>query len=161
MDGVILKAMAPSPRHSLLVTKLLQMFWAFCDQQTCYVQSVQPVRLNPHFEPVPDLALIRGPITQFEERFPGPEDVLLIVEVAQSSLTFDRREKQQAYAAAGIPEYWIVNLRDNQVEVFRQPEGEAYASTQIYTLGEAVPVPVKPEATITVAALLGQAAEAS
>lgn len=160
MDGEILKVMRPSHRHSRLVSRLVRQFWNHCDQQTQLIQSEQPIHLNAHFEPVPDLAIIQGPDDRYEQRFPDPGEVFLIVEVADSSLRYDQGDKYRAYAAAGIPEYWIVNLRESQVEVFRQPEGDAYGSTQVYSLGKAVLVPMNPDASIAVAALLGQPAEA-
>lgn len=159
MDGEILKVMPPSPRHSRLVSRLVRQFWNYCDHQTQLVQSEQPVHLDTHFEPVPDLAIIRGPDDRYEQRFPDAGDVLLIVEVADSSLRYDQGDKCRAYAAAGIPEYWIVNLREAQVEVFRRGSGTEYDAAQVYKPGEAIPVPVKPDAAIPAAALLGQSTE--
>lgn len=67
-------------------------------------------------EPQPDLIVARGNNDDYKDRHPGPDDIGLIVEVADSSLAVDRREKRSIYAAAGIPHYWIVNLVDREVE---------------------------------------------
>ena len=73
-------------------------------------------------------------------RQPGPADVALLVEVAESSLGMDRGEKLRAYARAGIPVYWIVNLVDRQVEVYTDPVNDRYAGRQDYRPGQAIPV---------------------
>lgn len=75
-------------------------------------------------EPQPDLAWVQE--KEYSEHHPGPEEVLLIVEVADSSLEIDRTEKLSVYAEAGIAEYWIVNLVDKQIEVYRKPSGSTY-----------------------------------
>jgi len=74
--------------------------------------------------PEPDLAWVRE--KGYAEHHPGPEDILLIIEVAESSLETDRTEKRSIYAEARIPEYWIVNLVDKQVEIYREPSGRTY-----------------------------------
>lgn len=89
--------------------------------------SVQnPVRIDQHNEPEPDVVL-----TTALEGGPRPEDVLLLVEVADSSLTYDRETKLPLYAQAGIPEVWIVNLRERQVEVHRTPSGTVYRTRHL------------------------------
>ena len=77
-------------------------------------------------ELLPDLVLLRAEPHRYRDRHPGPADVLLLIEVADESLGFDRGSKLRAYAAAGIPEYWIVNVRESRVEVHREPAGESF-----------------------------------
>jgi Uma2 family endonuclease len=89
--------------------------------------SVQnPVRIDQHNEPEPDVVL-----TTALEGGPRPEDVLLLVEVADSSLEYDRETKLPLYAQAEIPEVWIVNLRERQVEVHRTPSGTVYRTRHL------------------------------
>lgn len=76
-------------------------------------------------EPEPDAAVIRGNRRDYLQQKPGPQETALVVEVADSTLRQDRSLKKRLYAAAGIPVYWIVNLVDNQLEVFSQPSGPA------------------------------------
>jgi Uma2 family endonuclease len=83
-----------------------------------------PVWLHEHSEPQPDMMLI--PRVRKMERHPRPEDVFLLVEVSDTSLAYDRGRKLTAYAQAGVREYWIVNLEDDRVEVFRQPSDGEY-----------------------------------
>jgi Uma2 family endonuclease len=79
------------------------------------------VTLSARDEPEPDLAVVKGPPEAYLGRHPGPEDVLAIVEVADSSVDFDRTSKQRLYSAAGIATYWIVNIPEDRIEVFDAP----------------------------------------
>jgi Uma2 family endonuclease len=85
------------------------------------VRVQQPVTLR-RSEPQPDVTVARGSDEDFEERHPGPKEIALLVEVADTTLRTDRTTKARIYAAAGVPEYWIVNLVDRQVEVYRDPQ---------------------------------------
>jgi Uma2 family endonuclease len=95
------------------------------------IVSVQnPVRLNDKSEPEPDLALIRPQDDEYRSGLPGPMDVLLIIEVASSSIDYDRGVKLALYARHSIPEFWIVNLDLVRVEVYRSPnvDSSTYSS---------------------------------
>ena len=85
-------------------------------------------------EPEPDLCVVRGESDDYTDRHPGPGDIALIVEVAESSLSRDRGEKGENYGRAGIPVYWIVNLVDRRLEVYSNPTGGVYPAPAI--LGE-------------------------
>lgn len=104
-----------------------------------HVQVQSPVTLSDCSCPEPDLAIVRGQMDQYDEH-PRAADLWLVIEVAHSSLALDRREKQQLYAAAGIAEYWIVNLRDGQVECHRLPDPvtRQYQSRTILTETESI-----------------------
>ncbi len=95
-------------------------------------------------EPEPDLAVIRNPISRYANRLPGPADIGLLVEIADTSLAHDRRTKGRIYARAGIPVYWIVNLVDHQVEVCTNHDPlaaePAYTRHTDYLPGDAVPL---------------------
>lgn len=99
------------------------------------IVSVQdPVRLSTFSEPEPDLALLRPRDDFYAEGHPGPDDVLLLVEVAESSLTYDRDRKLPLYARSGVPEVWIVDLEGDRVEVHRAPSPEGYRERHLNTL---------------------------
>jgi Uma2 family endonuclease len=123
------------------------------------VRQQDPIALDPDSEPEPDLSVVRG----------GPRDYLadhparpvLVVEVAGSSLRFDRRDKGSLYAKAGLPDYWIVNLRDRRLEVYRHPAaddsarfGWRYLDVKAFAAGARVPPLALPDASILVADLL-------
>jgi Uma2 family endonuclease len=92
------------------------------------VVSVQnPVRLPPHSEPQPDVAILRRRAGDAESLVPGPEDVLLLIEVADTTLVYDRSTKLHLYAKFGIPESWIANLQSKCIEVYREPTVHGYA----------------------------------
>ncbi len=119
----------------------------------CFRRLQNPVTLATTQEPEPDGVVIRGKQADFAARHPGPRDIALVVEVANSSLSSDRTTKQAIYAAAGIPVYWIVNLIDDILEVYTQPRTEerSYALRTDYRLDQTVTLDVSPGKVLTVA----------
>jgi Uma2 family endonuclease len=119
-----------------------------------FVVSIQdPVRLDDRCEPEPDLAVIR--LDSSQDRHPGAADTLLIIEVADSSLRKDRGRKRGIYARAHIPEYWIVDITGDRIEVHRQPSSRGYRSTSIARRGETVSPLCAPDLVIDVSTILG------
>lgn len=93
--------------------------------------SVQdPVQLGIHSEPEPDIALLTFREDFYEKKHPEAKDVLLVIEVSDTSLGYDREIKKPLFASAAIPEFWIVNLEESQVEVYKNPVNGDYASRQ-------------------------------
>lgn len=118
--------------------------------------SVQlPVRLDAHNEPQPDFALLRPKPSRYRDALPVAADVLLLVEVAESSLRFDRAVKAPLYAAHGIPELWIVDLGGAAVEVHRDPGPDGYASVTRHVRGETVEAAMLPGLRLPVDGILG------
>jgi Uma2 family endonuclease len=120
-----------------------------------------PVRLAQHDEPQPDLAILRFRNDFYATRGPRPEDVLLIIEVSDSSVSYDRRVKAPLYARNGIPEYWLVDLAHGQVTVFRDPSPDGYRSEQTHRRGDTLSLVALPDVSITVADILGGPAESA
>ncbi|MFL5731796.1 MAG: Uma2 family endonuclease [Chloroflexia bacterium] len=89
-------------------------------------------------EPQPDVALLKPREDFYARTHPEPEDVLLIIEVADSSLTYDRRAKMPFYATAGIPEFWLVDLTNQVVEVYARPSAGGYRESAVLGRGETV-----------------------
>ena len=87
-------------------------------------------------------------------RHPTADDVLLIIEVADTSLEFDRNQKLHLYALHGIPEYWLLNLNDNCLEVYRQPHGELYAEKTTLLAGGFIHLLQYPEITLKIGDIL-------
>ncbi len=137
IDGALI-AMAPiGAEHAATVNALAQAFILACGDRA--VVSVQnPVRLDTLNEPQPDLMVLRPRADRYRAGHPGPSDVLLLIEVADSSLRLDRQIKLPLYAQAGVPELWIVDLGSRRVEAFRDPIGNGYATTQSYRSGDRV-----------------------
>jgi len=125
-----------------------------------HVVRVQgPLDVSPSSQPEPDIAVVQGHARDYSRAH--PTTALLVVEVSESTLAFDRGEKASLYASAGIPEYWVVNLVDRQVEVYRdpvpvtgQPYGYGYRSCTHYFAVDTVAPAAMPQSAITVADLL-------
>ena len=95
------------------------------------LRAQNPVRLDNYSEPQPDFAVLKLRKEGYRTAHPGPGDTLLVIELASSSLAYDIGKKQRAYAKAGIPEYWVVDLAGRQLHVFRKPAAIGYAQVQV------------------------------
>lgn len=109
------------------------------------VRVQNPLRLDRHSEPEPDLALVEPQDREYKSRHPRPEETLLVVEVADSSMSLDRTVKLPLYARAGIPEVWIIALDNDRVDVYREPEGDQYSSHETKEPDDDVLVSALPE----------------
>jgi Uma2 family endonuclease len=148
--------MAPigSP-HASTVNTLAELLGAALGRRAI-VAPQNPIRLDDRSEPQPDLAVLRRHEHRYYGRLPGPDDVLLIVEVADSSLRHDRDAKLPLYAKHGIPEVWIVNLVDKLVEVCRDPRPDGcYGTVAPVGRGGALEPALLPGAVINVDDILG------
>jgi Uma2 family endonuclease len=114
-----------------------------------------PVRLSYFSEPEPDISLLRPRPDFYRSGKPLPQDIFLLIEVASSSLEYDRDTKIPRYAAAGILEVWIVNLVDGQIEVYRAPERGRYTLHTIYRRGESFAPLAFPDLVVRVEEILG------
>jgi Uma2 family endonuclease len=101
-----------------------------------YVDIQDPVRLDDHSEPVPDAMIVRA--RDYRDELPTPQDVLLLIEVSDTSLGYDRGLKLSLYARAGIPEVWIVDLQGEQIVRHTSPSGSTYRSVVRTGRGEEV-----------------------
>jgi Uma2 family endonuclease len=118
IDGLLLVAEPQSPSHFTAV-RLVALALARAFGAGWEVRSEGPIALDDDSEPEPDVAVVRGEPRDYAEAHPA--DPVLVVEVALSSLAFDREHKASLYARADRPEYWIVNLVDRVLEVHREP----------------------------------------
>ena len=153
LEGVIV-AMAPqNPPHAAATSQVTRaIFRAVGERAAIRVQL--PLVLRRYSVPEPDVAVVAGRESDYNHAH--PTTALLIVEVADSSLVQDRITKAAIYAAAGIPEYWLVNLRDDRVEVLRSPDRRArkYTASSIARRGERIALVALPEAGVAVDDLL-------
>ena len=102
------------------------------------VRSQKPITLPDDSEPEPDVVFARGTLDDYSERHPGPEDLLLVIEVSDSTLVYDRTDKARLYAEASISEYWVLNVSERLLEVRRDPQGGEYRRLQTVREGETV-----------------------
>ncbi|HEY9821595.1 MAG TPA: Uma2 family endonuclease, partial [Candidatus Sericytochromatia bacterium] len=89
-------------------------------------------------EPEPDIAIVRLPESRYDECHPGSEDIFWLIEISDTTLSIDLNKKKQIYAAAGINEYWVMNVKANSLTVFRQPIGNDYSLKYEMSHGELV-----------------------
>lgn len=122
IEGFIIDRSPIGPPHASTVNKLASKL-ARLVEPGWHVSVQNPVTL-PTSEPQPDIAIVRGTQEDYEERHPGPDHVALLIEVAESSLEFDRRAKGFTYGRVSVPEYWIVNLVDGVIEIYRRAGGQ-------------------------------------
>jgi Uma2 family endonuclease len=118
------------------------------------IRANSPISLSANSEPQPDVIVLQAPPTRYRDRLPGPADVLLLIEVADSSRAFDRGPKAQMYADAGIEELWIVDVVAAEVLVLREPRPEGYASTAVLRRGDRISPTRLPSVVIEVSAFL-------
>jgi Uma2 family endonuclease len=135
-------------RHAQAVCNL-NMDFAEHARRRFMVSPQNPVWLDEMSEPEPDIVLVPWR-RKAGESHPQPSDVFLIVEVADSSLRYDRRDKMRAYARVGIREFWILNLEENVMEVFRTPTGESYADTARVEAGETLSPLAFPDVALSI-----------
>ena len=151
LDGELIQMAAVGDRHFACVNRLNREFSARAGER--FIVSVQnPIRLSPYSEP--DVALIRFRSDDYESGIPGPSDVLLLVEVAETTLTCDRKVKLPLYAQAGIPRSWLVNLSRRSIEVYRQPQGGRGHQVTVYRSGETITLQALPEIALPVETIL-------
>ena len=145
--------MAPiGVRHMNAVRRLINLF-ARRFGERCLVDAQNPVMIDGQSEPQPDILLLR-PDVERTETAPLPEDVLLLVEVADSSLIYDQTDKRDAYARNGIVEYWLVDLTRNQLIVFRDSDGRAFQTELRFRAPESVAPLAFPDTPFAVAAVM-------
>ena len=153
LDGEITDMSPIGPFHGGVTKFLNQLFTAAAKGR--WTMAVQdPVQLDDHSEPEPDLMLLKPSADFYRHRHPRPEDVFLLVEIADSSLERDQAEKLPAYARAGIAEYWIVDLNEQTIEVYRQPNFAGYAEKATLREGDKASPQAFPDALVDVAELL-------
>jgi Uma2 family endonuclease len=142
LEGWIVPKMARNPAHDAVISLIMNRRLAprlpagwFCRGQSAITTADS--------EPEPDIAVVRGSELDYLTRHPGPTDMALVIEVAESSLPGDRSLKARVYAAAAVRVYWIINLVDHQVEVYADPTGPdaapVYRAHQDYRAGDIVP----------------------
>jgi Uma2 family endonuclease len=153
LDGQITDMSPIGPFHGGVTNFLSQFFFtAAKGRWTTTVQN--PLRLDEHSEPEPDLMLLKPSADFYRTRHPLPEEVFLLVEIADTSLARDQEEKLPAYARAGIAEVWIVDLNEQTIEVYRQPHYAGYGAKTTLREGDKASPQVFPDAQVDVAELL-------
>jgi Uma2 family endonuclease len=154
LDGEIVEMTPIGSRHAAIVNRLNRLLSRRLGERA--VVSIQnPIRVGEHSEPQPDVVLLKPRADFYAAAHPGPEDVLLLVEVAESSAEVDRAVKLPLYAAAGVAEVWLVDLAGERVEVYREPAAGGYQQTLTLARGDVVSPQAFPDLRLGVAEILG------
>jgi Uma2 family endonuclease len=154
IEGELIQMVPISSDHSGTVNVLAYLFFKAIGEHAV-VAVQQPVRLNDHNEPQPDLALLKPRADHYRSDHPLPPDVMLIIEVAVSSLPYDRTIKLPLYARHGIPEVWIVDVAAKAIEVHRTPSKDGYADMTRLVPGDTITTLALPDVTLPVSEILG------
>lgn len=149
-----IREMSPiSPGHAWAVDRLTE--WSFEERDRGRVIiRIQSAARIPELESAPEPDVLWLVRKDYSKEHPEPGDILLLIEVAESSLAYDTTEKAQLYAEAGISDYWVVNLVDNCIEVFRDPGPSGYRSRQTHGGGEEIHPLAFPDVVLNPSALL-------
>lgn len=151
IDGIIYE-MSPQTSWHYSTIRAVQRVLQRAFQESFDVRDQGPLALGAHSMPEPDLAVVRGRWQDYMGAHPTA--AVLIAEVSDSSLRHDRETKRTLYAEAGIPEYWVLNIKAKQLEVFRDPKDGDYRSRTVLESGDTVAPLAAPGASIPVADLL-------
>jgi len=152
--GEIVKMAPIGIRHAACVTRLQEIFYNLLHQSVT-VSIQNPIKLPNNSEPEPDVALLERRSDQYAQRRPTAHDVLLLIEVADTTLATDRSEKVPLYAEAGIQAVWLVNLDKGMVEVYLNPMGKSYQEVHHAGRGQRLSLPGGLQGEISVAEILG------
>jgi Uma2 family endonuclease len=151
IEGELINMLGQSPPHAYVVALLSDLFLpAFPGRVRIRCPIVFPDPEGKYSEPEPDMVRTHIDDPTFFERHPGPEDIALVVEVADSSLNFDRSTKYRLYARTGIVEYWIVDVVRRRVFVCRSAEEDDYRSVTVFGAEEIISPVATPEFSLRV-----------
>jgi Uma2 family endonuclease len=150
LDGEIVQMSPIGPRHNWCVARLTRLFAPRVGERAIvWVQN--SIRLSPYEEPQPDFCLLKPSAEVYRQANPGPKDVLLVVEVADTSAREDRRVKIPMYARAGIPEAWLFDLPAEGLEVYRDPGPDGYRDVRRLGRGDRIAPQAFPDLDFPVA----------
>jgi len=156
IEGEIIEMSPIGSKHAACVKRLNRRFTQGLGDRA--VVSVQdPVRINRHSEPEPALAVLQPRQDDYAIGHPGPVDVLLLIEVAETSARYDREVKLPLYARAGIPEVWLIDLESGEVEAHRRPSQGTYSDVERYGRGDSVAPAAFADLSVSVDEIAGTA----
>jgi len=154
IDGEILHMSPIGSKHQGIINILTNLFVPlFLNKAIVQVQG--PIKIANFSEPEPDVLLLKPRADFYTKKHAQAKDTLLLIEVADSSLEFDKEIKLPIYAKAKIKEYWIINLKDDQIEIYRSPKDGIYKSISIAKVGDKISCLAFPKKSIPVKNILG------
>ncbi|NER22447.1 MAG: Uma2 family endonuclease [Symploca sp. SIO1C2] len=152
--GQITLMAAKGTPHVTALRLLAAALDALLAEQPAFVSTQDPIQLDNFSEPEPDLAIVQGTVLDYTEDHPRPEQVYLVVEVADSTLKQDCEIKDKLYAQAGITEYWVLDLKNRQLHIFRNPTPTGYTNHLILSEPNQASPLAFPSCTLTLTSIL-------
>ncbi|NUO01449.1 MAG: Uma2 family endonuclease [Saprospiraceae bacterium] len=144
INGEIIEMSPIGSRNAAMVDKISNLFTHLLFRKAI-VRVQNPIGINHITEPEPDIAILKYRSDFYKNDHPQPEDVLLVIEISETTLTYDRDVKLPLYADAKIGEYWLVNLKKEQIEVHTEPVGNDYQSRKLVNKNGHLILPVTGE----------------
>lgn len=154
IEGQILVMAAKGTPHVLGLRLLAIALDTVLANQLFFVSTQDPILLNDFSEPEPDLAIVRGTVLDYADRHPDPQDLALVVEVADSTLKYDCEVKDKLYAQSGIEDYWVLDVKNRKLHIFRNPTPTGYTSHLILTPPNAIEPLAFPDQSVSLADIL-------
>ena len=148
INGLILE-MSPEGTEHTYIGETLADYLRRLTQGVVWVREARPITLSQS-EPEPDIAIVRLPHSLYRSHHPYPEDIYLLIEISHSTLKFDTSQKRDIYAAANIPDYWVVDIKNKQLIVYLSPVNGLYENKTILSLEDRVSPLAFPDINITV-----------
>jgi len=155
IDGEIVTKMTIGPRHAACVDRATRLLVTRAGE-SAIIRVQGAVRVNLFSQPEPDLMLLRPRSDFYAPGHPGPADILLIIEVAESSLDYDRKVKAPLYARSSVHEYWLIDLNKNVVTCYSSPEHDTYRVARRFRRGQSLSPRLLPGVVVSVDELLGE-----
>lgn len=142
INGHIVKMpLKVSPIHSSCRRRLNNILNRLYLEELAIIGIQDTFHFDNFSEPVADIILFKSVEDYYSKNYPNPADVLLIIEISDVTLTYDKTTKLRLYASANIPEYWVVNLNDNCIEIFKKPNGKIYQQHYILIDNDPIDLP--------------------
>ena len=154
IDGDIVEMVPIGSEHAGTTAAIHLRLVRALDDAAAFVTATHPLHIDRFNEPQPDILVLRPRGDGYRAAHPSPADVLWLIEVAASSFDYDRGFKSRLYAAAGVPELWIVDLGGRAVEVHRRPAPDGYAQRTVHRTGALCPEAL-PAFAVDIAAIFG------
>ncbi|MBD2677553.1 MULTISPECIES: Uma2 family endonuclease [Nostoc] len=152
--GEIIEISPIGTKHAACVNRLINLLVQLLGKRVI-VAAQNPIVLNDNSQPQPDVALLKPRDDFYATAHPQPQDIFLLIEVADSTIEYDREEKIPLYAEANIIEVWLVDINEQIVEVYQQPTAAGYQHIQKFTSGQTLSIQVLPDVNISANQILG------
>jgi len=149
LNGEIIKTSPQKSPHTTITHIIFEKF-LFQLKNWAEGRAQAPLNINNHSEPEPDIMVLKKRESRYLDRHPVPKEVYLVVEVSDSTLNKDQTFKKKLYAKAGIPEYWIINIPEKQIEIYTNPKDEDYLNVTISKSGKVAFEKLEKEVVISV-----------